>query len=104
MEASYRADLTEINFRECIAVQFNLAKKLKHLQYFQSLYGQLGVVIPLIIIAPAYFTTGMLLGSLMQANHMMGTIADNLSYGINNFEVFNKLLSCHRRLKELTVI
>lgn len=104
VEATYRNSLTVRNFCECLQVQFSLARKLKHLQYFQSLYGQLGVVIPLIIIAPAYFSTGMTLGSLMQANSIMSTISDNLSYGINNFDVFNKLLSCRRRLLELGVL
>jgi vitamin B12/bleomycin/antimicrobial peptide transport system ATP-binding/permease protein len=103
-EATYRGNITAPNFKDCIMIQLSLARKLKHLQYFQSLYGQLGVVIPLIIIAPAYFTTAMLLGSLMQANSIMSTITDNMSYGINNFDVFNKLLSCHKRLKELGVL
>ncbi len=103
-EASYRSNITAPNFKECIFIQLSLAKKLKHLQYFQSLYGQLGVVIPLIIIAPAYFTTTMLLGSLMQANSIMSTITDNMSYGILNFDQFNKLLSCRTRLLELGVL
>ncbi len=103
-EASYRNKLSAPNFKECLVIQLTLAKKLKHLQYFQSLYGQLGVVIPLIILAPAYFGSAMLLGGLMQANSLMGTITDNLSYGINNFDVFNKLLSCRKRLQEIEVL
>ncbi len=103
-EASYRNKLSAPNFKECLLIQLSLAKKLKHLQYFQSLYGQLGIVIPLVIVAPAYFGTAMLLGSLMQANSIMGTITDNLSYGINNFDVFNKLLSCRKRLQEISVL
>ncbi len=103
-EASYRNKLSAPNFKECLLIQLTLAKKLKHLQYFQSLYGQLGVVIPLIIVAPAYFGSAMLLGSLMQANSIMSTITDNLSYGINNFDVFNKLLSCRKRLQEIEVL
>jgi len=104
VEATYRNDLTLPKFRECIFVQLNLARKLKHLQYFQSFYGQIGVVIPLLIVAPDYFMTGMLLGGLMQANSLMSTISENLSYGINNFDVFNKLLSCRKRLKEIGVL
>lgn len=103
-EASYRNKLSAPNFKECLLIQLRLAKKLKHLQYFQSLYGQLGVVIPLIIVAPAYFGSAMLLGSLMQANSIMSTITDNLSYGINNFDVFNRLLSCRKRLQEISVL
>lgn len=104
VEATYRNALSSPNFRNCLEVQFNLARRLKYLQYFQTLYGQLGVVVPLIIIAPAYFSTSMTLGGLMQANSIMSTITDNLSYGINNFDVFNRLLSCRKRLGELGVL
>ncbi|MEI6183907.1 MAG: SbmA/BacA-like family transporter [Bacteroidota bacterium] len=104
LEATYRNSLTKLNFRKCIDIQLKLAKKLKHLQYFQSFYGQLGVIIPLLIIAPEYFSTTMTLGHLMQANSTMGTLSDSLSYGINTFDQFNKLRSCKKRLKELKII
>lgn len=104
VEATYRNRLSQANFKQCILTQINIAKKLKHLQYFQSLYGQLGVIIPLLILAPDFFATAMTLGSLMQANSIMGTITDNLSYGVNNFDVLNKLLSCRKRLKEINII
>lgn len=104
LEATYRRSLTKLNFRKCIDIQIKLAKKLKHLQYFQSFYGQLGVIIPLLIIAPEYFSTTMTLGHLMQANSTMSTLADSLSYGINSFDQFNKLRSCRKRLLEIGMI
>lgn len=102
--ATYRNNLSKVNFLECINIQVELAKKLKHLQYFQSFYGQLGIIIPLIIIAPSYFSGLLTFGHLMQANSTMGTLLDNLSYGINSFDPVNKLLACRRRLKEIGVI
>lgn len=103
-EATYRNTLTKISFTKCVKIQINLARKIKHLEYFQSLYGQLGVIIPLVIIAPKYFTTAMTLGTLMQANSIMSTLTENSSYGINVFKSFNKLLSCRKRLKEIDLI
>lgn len=104
IEATYRNTLEEPDFKGCLKLMLSLATKLKHLQYFQSLYGQLGIIIPLLIIAPAYFTGGMLIGGLMQARSLMETIGDNLSYGINSFDIINRLLSSRKRLKEMGVL
>ena len=103
-EATYRNNLSIFNFSDCIRIMFGLAKKQKHLTYFQQFYGQLGVIIPLLIIAPVYFATGMNLGLLMRFNSIGSTILDNLSYGVNSFGMLNKLISCRKRLKECTII
>lgn len=103
-EATYRANLSAINFEFCILTMLKLAKKQKHLNYFQTFYGQLGVVIPILIIAPVYFTTAMTLGSLMQVMSTMGTILDNLSYGVTSFDTLTKFMASKKRLKELGVV
>ena len=103
-EASYRHELTVGKFEDCIRIMLGLAKKQKHLTYFQQFYGQVGVVIPLIIIAPVYFSTGMTLGLLMRFNSIGNTIIDNMNMGVNSFASINKLLSCRRRLREINVI
>lgn len=103
-EATYRNNLTIDNFSDCIRIMFGLAKKQKHLTYFQQLYLQAGVVIPLIIIAPTYFYTAMTIGVLMRFNSLASTILDNMSYGISSFGIINKLLSCRKRLKEVGVL
>lgn len=104
VEASYRQVLTDFNFRRCVDVMLGLAKKQKHLTYFQQFYGQVGVVIPLIIIAPIFFTTGMTLGSLMRFNSIGNTIIDNMNTGVNSFGMINRLISCRKRLKEAAII
>lgn len=103
-EATYRNDLSTTNFGDCIRLMLGLAKKQKHLTYFQQFYGQIGVLIPILIIAPQYFTTAMTLGVLMRFTSLSSTILDNLSYGINSFAQINRLLSCRRRLKEINII
>lgn len=104
LEATYRNNLTIENFSDCIALMLGLAKKQKHLTYFQQFYGQLGVLVPLLIIAPQYFTSAMTLGALMRFNSVSSTILDNMSYGINSFASINKLISCRKRLKEANII
>lgn len=108
-EASYRNHMavkvnTGIYYKQCISLMRQVAVKLKYLNYFQSFYGQVAVIIPILIVAPAYFNGAMTLGILMQATSTMGTINDNLSFGINSFNDINKLLSCRKRLQEINVI
>jgi len=103
-EATYRNDLSINNFQDCIHIMLGLAKKQKHLTYFQQFYGQLGVIVPLLVIAPVYFTTGMTLGSLMRFNSLSSTVMDNLNYGVSSFAMINKLVSCRRRLLEAGII
>jgi putative ATP-binding cassette transporter len=103
-EATYRNNLTTLNFSECIRVMLGIAKKQKHLTYFQQFYLQVAVVIPLVIIAPAYFSSAMTLGMLMRFNSLSSTIVENMSYGISSWGSINMLLSCRKRLKELGVL
>lgn len=103
-EASYRQTLTINNFKDCIYIMLGLAKKQKQLTYFQQFYSQIGVVVPLIIIAPFYFTTPMTLGMLMRFNSLSSTILENLSYGITSFATINRLISCRKRLKEAKIL
>ncbi len=100
-EATYRNDLSGLNFHKCIAVMTGMALKTKRLAYFQTFYGQIAVVLPIMIVAPAYFGSALSLGGLMQATGTMGTITDNLSFGITSFNQINRLMSCKRRLKEI---
>lgn len=102
-EASYRNNLSGINFQNCIQIMLGMALKTKRLAYFQTFYGQLAVILPIVIVAPAYFGSALTLGALMQATGTMGTITDNLSFGITSFNQINRLSSCKRRLKEIGV-
>lgn len=103
-EASYRNNLSLDNFQDCVRIMLGLAKKQKHLTYFQQFYLQVGVVIPLIAIAPEYFNSAMTLGLLMRFNSLASTITDNLSYGISSFGMINRLLSCRKRLLEAKIL
>ncbi len=104
VEATYRNNLCVGNFTDCVLLMLGLAKKQKNLSYFQQFYGQVGVILPLLLIAPLYLTSGMTIGTLMRFNSLSSTILDNMSYGINNFAAINRLLSCHKRLREAKII
>jgi putative ATP-binding cassette transporter len=102
-EATYRNNLSGSNFSNCISIMTGMAGKTKRLAYFQTFYGQIAVVLPIIIVAPAYFGSALTLGALMQATGTMGTITDNLSFGITAFNQINKLKSCKKRLHEIGI-
>lgn len=103
-EATYRNNLSESNFDNCIYLMFGIARKTKHLTYFQYFYSQIGVIIPVLIIFPYYFSSTMTLGHLMRFTSLSSTILDNTSYGVNSFNTINQWLSCRIRLKEIGVI
>lgn len=103
-EASYRNELSVSNFQNCLSLMLGIAKRTKYLTYFQQFYMQIAVIVPLILIAPAYFTSAMTVGMLMRFNSLSGTILDNLGYGISSWGQINMLISCRKRLKEIGVI
>jgi putative ATP-binding cassette transporter len=100
-EATYRNNLSGLNFANCIQIMLGLALKTKRLSYFQTFYAQIAVILPIVIVAPAYFGGALTLGALMQATGTMGTITDNLSFGITSFNIINKFKSCKKRLHEI---
>lgn len=104
VEATYRGNLSTDGFNDCIRIMLGVAKRTKKLEYFQTFYGQIGVLIPICIVAPSYFAGVITFGSLMQAQSIMSTILENSSYGINSFAIINKFLSCRKRLKEINLI
>jgi putative ATP-binding cassette transporter len=103
-EATYRNELCIENFSDCITTMLGIAKKQKHLTYFQQFFGQIAVVVPIIIIAPQYLSSAMTIGSLMRFNSVAGTILDNMSYATNAFAEINKLISCRKRLLEANIL
>ncbi len=103
-EATYRNDLSINNFKDCILLMLGIAKRTKRLTYFQQFYLQIAVVIPLIIIAPTYFTSAMTVGMLMRFNSVGNTLLENMNYGISSWGQLNMLLSCRKRLREIGVI
>lgn len=100
-EATYRNELTKSHFQKCVSIMLGLALNTKRLSYFQTFYGQIAVILPIVIVAPAYFSSALTLGALMQVTGVMSTITDNLSFGITSFPQINRFLSCKKRLKEI---
>lgn len=103
-EAKFRHYLTKLNYKDVHRNNYNLFKITKYLQYFQTFYNQLTIIIPHIILFSLYFESRITFGVFMMVAASMVEIINNLSFLINSFSDINKLLSCHRRLKELEII
>lgn len=103
-EALFRKTITFCNYIKTNKVNLELARKLKHLNYFQSFYNQITVIVPLLILAPAYFSGILTFGLLMQQNASIGALIDNISYFLNSFDSINRWLSCKKRLAELDIV
>ncbi len=104
LEAAFRQVLSKLNYARAHRNNYNLFKTTKYLSYFQSFYGQITVMVPYLILAPAYFGLKITFGIFMQTASAMNTVIDSLSYGINSFNDFNRYLSCRRRLQESKII
>lgn len=57
----------------------------KRLTWFTAGYGQLSMVFPLIVVAPAYFTGAIQLGQLMQTASAFGQVQGSFSFFITSY-------------------
>ena len=103
-EAKFRQLLTDLNYKDVHNNNYQLFKYSKYLQYFQSFYNQITVIVPHLILSIVYFSGKITFGIFMQLASAMAEIINNLSFIINSFNEFNRLLSCRKRLKEIKVI
>lgn len=103
-EAKFRATLNKLDYNKVNRNNYNIMKTTKQLTYFQSFWSQISVIIPYLILAPAYFGSVIVFGVLMQVAASIAQSIDCMSFVTNSFNDINRGLSCHKRLKELKII
>jgi putative ATP-binding cassette transporter len=79
-----------------------LYKNLKWFGFARSTYFQAAIIVPFIVVAPAYFSGAIGFGVLMQIVHAFGVVNTNMSYLLDNYLDITKLKSVSARLIELT--
>lgn len=104
LEAKFRQLLTKRNYKEVHRNNFHLFKKTKYLQYFQSFYNQIVMIVPHLLLVPLLFSAKITFGIFMQVTSSMVELISSLSFILNSFGDINRFLSCRRRLKELRII
>ena len=76
--------------------------KTKHLNFYSNGYGQLAVIVPLILAAPRYFRNEIPLGGLMQTISAFGRVQDALSYFVDSYAGIANLAAVINRLAGFT--
>ncbi len=105
--AFYRGEMAELEdfnlkFSAVIKNYWQLMKKTKHLNFYVNGYGQLAIIVPLIMAAPRYFSKEIQLGGLMQISSAFGRVQDALSYFVDSYDTIASLAAVINRLAGFT--
>ena len=105
--AFYRGEAAELEgfnlkFSSVIKNYWQLMKKTKHLNFYVNGYGQLAIIVPLLMAAPRYFSKEIQLGGLMQISSAFGRVQDALSYFVDSYDTLASLAAVINRLAGFT--
>lgn len=89
-------------FAKVISNFWQLMKRTKLLNFYVNGYGQLAIIVPLVLAAPQYFAGTMALGGLMQTVSAFGRVQDALSYFVDSYATIAQLAAVIRRLAGFT--
>lgn len=90
-----RFDFVVKNFRA-------LMNKTKALNFYANFYGQLAIIVPMILAMPRYFSGAMTLGGLMQTVSAFGRVQDALSYFVSAYDTIAQLIAVVDRLSQFS--
>ena len=105
--AFYRGEEEEVaGFRERFSYVvknfWQLMKATRLLNFYVNGYGQLAVIVPIILAAPRYFSNEIALGGLMQTISAFGRVQDALSYFVDAYDSIAQLAAVTKRLSTFT--
>ncbi len=105
--AFYRGERPETTgfkerFAKVIKNYWQLMRRTKLLNFYVNGYGQLAIIVPLVMAAPRYFGGAMALGGLMQTVSAFGRVQDALSYFVTSYDTIAQLAAVTRRLDSFT--
>lgn len=89
-------------FAKVIKNYWQLMRRTKLLNFYVNGYGQLAIIVPLVMAAPQYFAGAMTLGGLMQTSSAFGRVQDALSYFVSVYDTIAQLAAVIRRLSGFT--
>ena len=85
-------------FGQVVANWLAIMTRQKKLTFFTAGYGQASVVVPYIMVSPAYFSGAVQLGGLMQAADAFGRVQDALSVFVNIYRALAEWRAVIERL------
>lgn len=77
---------------------YHLILRQKRLVWFTGSYGQLSVMLPLLVVLPNYFAKFFLLGGFMQSLRAFTSVQDSMSYLINSYTTIAQWRAISARL------
>lgn len=101
LNTDFRNSLNLLKFGEVVAITKIWANKTKLINLFQSCFSQISVIIPYVMLAPAYFSGHMAFGLLMAAGSLIGQLISDAGWIIGSVDQINRFHSARIRLKEL---
>ena len=75
--------------------------RIKYLSFAQSIYGQAGIIFPVIVAVPRYFSGAINFGGVMQVLRAFGELRDALSWFIDNYSTWAELRGSSTRIFNL---
>jgi peptide/bleomycin uptake transporter len=119
VEAAFRKELVlaednkknyaaqETIFSLFTGIRFNYKRLYLHYTYFDlwsSLYGQIMIIFPYVIVAPNLFTGLIQMGILIQISNAFGRVHDSFSVILDNWTSITELKSIWKRLNEFEMV
>ena len=75
-------------FAAVVANWLRIMTRTKQLSFFTNSYGQIAIIFPYVVVAPAYFASRIQLGGLMQTASAFSSVQDALSFFVNVYRQF----------------
>ena len=89
-------------FQRVVTNFWGLMKRTKLLNFYVTGYGQLAIIVPILMVAPKYFEGNLQLGGLMQTISAFGRVQDALSYFVDAYSSIAQYMAVIRRLSVFT--
>ena len=89
-------------FQRVVTNFWGLMKRTKLLYFYVTGYGQLAIIVPILMVAPKYFEGNLQLGGLMQTISAFGRVQDALSYFVDAYSSIAQYMAVIRRLSGFT--
>lgn len=88
--AFYRGEMGEQKnfmsyFNDVIKNFWQILTKRKHLTWYNSIYSQIAIIFPYLVVMPRYLSKEINLGGLMQIASAFGRVQDSLSFFVNAY-------------------
>ena len=75
--------------------------RIKALGFSQNIYGQIGIIFPVIVAVPRYFSGQITFGAIMQVLRAFGELREALSWFIDNYSTWAELRGSSTRIFNL---